>query len=132
MIGMMNEALGDLEMADDHYARAELLLERREVFLASKSQQYYLIGWLEASEAAALEAIELDDQYAIAYCSLGGSYEAQGRVAEALAAVQMCADLAREQGQDQLYVIAATRLAMLMQMPLDSSPPGSQSQQDTE
>lgn len=132
MIGMMYEALEDPEAAGDHYARAEQLFERREVFLASQSQQYYLIGWLEESEAAALEAIQLDDQYAIAYCSLGGAYEAQGRVAEALAAVQTCADLAREQGQDQLYVIAATRLAMLMQMPLDPIPPDSQGQQDTE
>jgi tetratricopeptide (TPR) repeat protein len=132
MLGMMHEALGDLEAAGEHYARAEQLFERREVFLASKSQQYYLIGWLAESEVAALEAIQLDDRYAIAYCSLGGAYEGQGRVAEALAAVQECASLAREQGQDQLYVIATSRQAMLMQMPLDPIPPGSQGQQDTQ
>jgi tetratricopeptide (TPR) repeat protein len=132
MIGMMHEALGDFEAAEDHYARAEMLFEQREVFLAGKSQQYYLIGWLEESEAAALQAIELDEEYAIAYCSLGSAYEGQGRVAEALEAVQTCSDLAREQGLDQLYVIATSRLAMLMQMPSGPLPTDEQGSQDTE
>jgi tetratricopeptide (TPR) repeat protein len=126
MIGMMHEALERSEDAAEYYARAEELYESRVAFLTVKSQRYQLLAWYEQSELTALEAIDLDEQYAWAYCNLGGAYEAQGRIPEAIGAVQACADLAREQGQDELYVIAASRLAMLLQMPSNIGGTGSQ------
>jgi tetratricopeptide (TPR) repeat protein len=132
MIGMMHEALGNADEAKTYYTRAEELYESRVAFLASKSQRYFLLDWYEQSESAALEAISLDEQYAWAYCNLGSAYEGQGRVPEAIGAVQVCADLAREQGQDELYVIAASRLAMLLQMPSDPGMTGAQEQQRSE
>ena len=126
MIGMMYEALERPEDAAEYYARAEALYESRVVFLTVKSQRYQLFDWYEQSELTALEAIELDEQYAWAYCNLGGAYEGQGRIPEAIDAMQVCADLAREQGQDELYVIAASRLALLLQMPYNTGLTGSQ------
>jgi tetratricopeptide (TPR) repeat protein len=132
MIGIVYEALDRPEEAADYYARAETLYESRTAFLATKSQRYSLIGWYEQSELTALEAIDLDSEYAWAYCNLASGYEGQGRIPEAIGAVQACADLAREQGQDELYVIAAQRLALLLQMPFGTSVPGPQEQQRSE
>jgi tetratricopeptide (TPR) repeat protein len=126
MIGMMHEALERPEGAAEYYARAEALYGSRVAFLTAKSQRYHLLDWYEQSELTALEAIDLDEQYAWAYCNLGGAYEGQGRIPEAIGAIQVCADLAREQGQDELYVIAASRLALLLQMPSNTGLTGSQ------
>lgn len=132
MIGMMSEALGRSEDAAEYYARAEALFESRTTFLAAKSQRYSVMRQYEEAEQAALEAIELDDQYAWTYCNLGGAYEGQGRIGEAISALQTCSDLAREQGQDELYVIAASRMAMLMQMPLGANEAEPQDEQRSE
>ena len=126
MIGMMYEVLEHPRDAAEYYARAEALYESRVAFLAAKSQRYFVLDWFEQSELTALEAIDLDEQYAWAYCNLGNAYEGQGRIPEAIGAVQVCADLAREQGQDELYVIAASRLALLLQMPSGNNVTGSQ------
>jgi tetratricopeptide (TPR) repeat protein len=118
MIGMMSEVLGRTEDATAYYARAEDLYGNRVAFLAAKSQQYNMTRQYEKAEKTALEAIEADDQSAWSYCNLGSAYEGQGRIPEAIVALQACADLAREQEQNELYVIATSRLAMLMQMPI--------------
>ena len=76
-----------------------------------------MLGWYDRAEADALEAIELDDRFALAYCSLGSAYEGQEKIPQAIAALQACADQARDQGQNELYVIATTRLAYMMQRP---------------
>jgi tetratricopeptide (TPR) repeat protein len=123
MAGMMYEALERPDQAGEYYARAEVLYGSRVAYLTMKSQRYLLLGWYGRSEETSLEAIELDDQYAAAYCNLGGAFEGQERIAEAIVAFRACADRAREQSQDELYVIAASRMGMLMQMPYSPSTP---------
>jgi tetratricopeptide (TPR) repeat protein len=117
MIGVLHEALGEPEKAAAPYQRAEELYGSRALFLAMRAQQYSTLGWYEKAEADGLEAVERDDQLPIAYCSLGGAYEGREMVPQAIVAFQTCADLAREQGQSELYVIATTRMAYLMQRP---------------
>ena len=132
MVGLMYEAIDRPEQAEPFLLRAQELYGSPAAYLATKSQRYLMIGWVEESEAAALQGIDEDDQYAPGFCSLGSAYEAQERVSEAIVALQQCADLARAQGQDELYVIAASRLAMLMQMPVAPDLANTQEQQDTE
>jgi tetratricopeptide (TPR) repeat protein len=117
MVGVLHEALGQTDQASTAYARAEELYGSRATLLSMRAQQYSLLGWYERAETDALEAIELDDQFPLAYCSLGSAYEGMEKIPEAIAALQACADLAREQEQNELYVIATTRLAYLMQRP---------------
>jgi hypothetical protein len=59
----------------------------------------------------------LDDRYALAQCTLGSAYQGLGKNDDAIAALWVCADLASEQEQDELYVHAKTLLATLMQQP---------------
>jgi tetratricopeptide (TPR) repeat protein len=117
MVGVMYEALGGSSEAEEQYARAEAIYGSRALLLAARAQQYNLLGWHERAAADSLAAIELDDSLAHPYCTLGSAYEGQQRMPEAIAAFQTCADMAREQGHDELYVIAITRMATLMQMP---------------
>jgi tetratricopeptide (TPR) repeat protein len=117
MIGIMYEALDRPAEAADQYAMTEALYETPALFLAMRSQKYSLLGWYDQAEADGLKAIEADDQLPIAYCALASAYEGTIQVREAIDALQTCADLARAQGQDQLYVIAASRLATMLQMP---------------
>jgi tetratricopeptide (TPR) repeat protein len=123
MIGILLEALDREDEAQVYFRRAEDNYGNEVTYLALKSQRYGYVGWYEKSEAVAFEAIEVDDSFALSYCSLGGAYEGQQRISEAIDAFQMCADLAREQGQNELYVIATSRLAMLLQMPANTITP---------
>jgi tetratricopeptide (TPR) repeat protein len=116
-IGVLSEALEKTQEAKAAYARAEQLYGSRAVMLSMRAQQYSTLGWYDRAEADALEAIELDEQFPLAYCSLGSAFEGQDQVPQAIVAFQACADKAREQEQNELYVIATTRLAYLMQRP---------------
>jgi hypothetical protein len=117
MLGIMYEALERPDDAATQYAKTETLYETQALFLAMRSQKYGFLEWYEKAEADALSAIKLDEELPIAYCALANAYEGTGQVNDAILALQACADLAREQGQDQLYVIAASRLATLLQVP---------------
>ena len=118
MVGVMYEALERSEDAAAQYEQAAKLYETRAAFLATRSLKYAFIGWYDKGEADAQEATELDDQHPMGYYALGNAYEMQGRGVEAIRAFQVCADLARDQEQDQLYVIATMRLATLLEAPL--------------
>jgi tetratricopeptide (TPR) repeat protein len=122
MVGVMYEALQRPAEAASYYEVAEALYETRALFLSMRSQKYILLQWYDKGEADARAAIASDGGLPLAHCALGSAFEGQGRIREAIAAMQKCADLARERGQDQLYVIAATRLATLLQMPVLDTP----------
>jgi len=113
-IGVLNEALGEPQASEEAYGRAEALYGDRALYWASRSGCYLSLGWWAQGAAAAQAAIELDPDLALAYCHLGSASEAQGQIREATAAVRSCGDLAREQDQDELYVLAASRLALLL------------------
>jgi tetratricopeptide (TPR) repeat protein len=116
-VAALHEALREPEAAAEAYVRAEALYADGAVYWASRSGRYLFLGWWAEGASAAQEAIALDPELALAYCHLGGAYEAQGQVEEAMAAVRRCRDLAREQGQEELYVLGTSRLARLLQVP---------------
>ena len=117
MAGVVSELLGRAADAETYYARAESLYDTRAQFLAIRSPKYALLGWYERAEEDAREAIALDEQLPLGYLALGNVYEGQGRVPEAIEALEQCAELASAQDQDQLYVIVKVRLSMLLQTP---------------
>jgi tetratricopeptide (TPR) repeat protein len=115
MLGVVYEALDQSENAEEAYAKALDLYGDQTYFWAMRSLKYSGLGWHEEAEEDAKAALDLDDQLALGYFALANSYEGQQRIPEAIQALQQCAALASSQGQDELYVIATTRLATLLQ-----------------
>jgi tetratricopeptide (TPR) repeat protein len=116
-VAVLHEALGEPADADEAYGRARVLYGDEAVYWAYRSGRYLSLGWWAEGASAAQQAIALDPDLALAYCHLAGAYEAQGQIDEATAAVRRCRDLAQQHNQDELYVLATSRLARLLQMP---------------
>lgn len=116
-MGALHEAMGEAQAADEAYDRAEALYGNPARCWADRSGRYLLLAWWPEAEGAAQAAIELDPDLAVSYCHLGSAYEAQGRIQAAIEALRACGERAREQGQDELYVLSASRLALLLQAP---------------
>ncbi len=115
MIAVMYDALERHAEAETQYARAIQLYETPALFMSVRSQKYSALGWYGRAVQDALEATRLDAQLALGYCALGSAYAGQQEYRPAIDALNTCADLAYEQGQDELYVVAKSRLAMLLQ-----------------
>jgi len=115
--GVLHEALQQPDDAERQYAKAETRYPTRAAFMTARAQQYMRLGWYEQAVEEALTATKLDDRYALAQCTLGSAYRGLGANSDAIAVLWECADLASEQGQDELYVHAKTLLATLMQQP---------------
>jgi tetratricopeptide (TPR) repeat protein len=115
--GVLYEALDQPDRAKAQYAKAEAKYDTRASFLTARAQQYIYLGWYEQAGEQAQAAIELDDRYALAYCTLGSAYQELEAQQEAIEAFWTCSDLAMEQGQDTLYVRARMILSNLLQQP---------------
>jgi tetratricopeptide (TPR) repeat protein len=116
-IGALHEAEGEVEAAEEAYGRAEALYGDAARYWAGRSGRYLLLGWWRQGAAAAQAAVDVDPELALAYCHLGSAYEAQGQMEAAIEAVRACREKARAQGQDELYVLATSRLGLLLRAP---------------
>jgi tetratricopeptide (TPR) repeat protein len=116
-IGVLYEALDQPDNAEAKYAEAEARYGTRAEFWTARAQQYIYLGWYERAIEVTQAAIEQDDRYALAYCTLGSAYQELEAQGEAIEAFWTCSDLAMEQGNDTLYVHAKMMLATLLQQP---------------
>jgi tetratricopeptide (TPR) repeat protein len=114
-VGVLSQQLGQRGEAENAFAAARVQAGSEVEFLVTRGMVYEEAGQLDSAEADAETALSLDPNTAEAHLLLGGIYEAQGRTREAIAELQQAADLARQAGNDTLYVLASTRLAMLLQ-----------------
>ena len=112
---VLMEALERTVEADAAYARAATLYQDRALFLAMRGQEYISLRWFAQAVLDAEAAMAADDQLALSYCTLGGAYEGQGNLQGAVDAFERCADLAFAHQQNELYVLASSRLAILLQ-----------------
>lgn len=76
---------------------------------------YETVGEHERAMVATEEAIAIDPESPQAYLTRGSIYEATEEFGRALEDYERAGDLAQQRGQDALYVMARTRMAMLMQ-----------------
>ncbi|MBN1400407.1 MAG: tetratricopeptide repeat protein [Anaerolineae bacterium] len=79
------------------------------------ARAYETVGNLDAALERVEAALALDPESPQAYFVRGSIYEAQQDTSQAIADFERASDLARERGEDALYVLARTRMAMLMQ-----------------
>jgi tetratricopeptide (TPR) repeat protein len=123
-LGVLYALQGRDEESQQALARAEELVGDRSMYLLALSRAYSSIGEMDQALEAAEEAVELSPRSAQAYLIRGGVYEAIGRRAEALTDYELSGELAREQGEDALYVLARMRMGMLLQSGAGSGMPG--------
>ncbi|MDH7474614.1 MAG: tetratricopeptide repeat protein [Anaerolineae bacterium] len=113
--GVLAQQLGQEERARQAFAAARAGAESEVGFLIERGMAYVRLNQLDAAQADAEAALALDPNSAEAHFLLGGVYESQGRSQEAIAEWQQAADLAQQSGNNALYVLISTRLAMLLQ-----------------
>ncbi len=112
--------LGRQREADDAFAQAQVLApaDRQAVFWSTVGNVRLAAGDLAGATDAANRALAIDPNEGQAYFVLASVAEANGRIAEAIAAFEKAFDLTAE-SNPQLAVIARVRMGMLMQ----SGPP---------
>lgn len=111
--------LYELQGRDGDYraalARAETLVEDPLRLTLLLARQYETVQLLDVALAYAEQALEIDPDSAEAHLIRGGIYDNLGDREQALADFEHASELARERGEDALYVLARTRMGMLMQ-----------------
>ncbi len=121
-------ALYDVQGRDEDHraalARAETLVEDPLRLTLLLARQYETVQLLDVAMAFAEQAIELDPGSAEAHLIRGGVHDSLGNREQALADFELASDLARERGEDALYVLARTRMGMLLQQGDMGSMPG--------
>jgi tetratricopeptide (TPR) repeat protein len=114
-LGVLYEIKGETDKSKQAFAKAESLYPKRHDYLVSLASAYQAAGKLDQAMAAVTEAIALEPQSAQAIFIRGGIEEDMGKYAEALTDYDTASTLAQQQGQDALYVLAKTRMGMLLQ-----------------
>ncbi len=123
-LGVLQEMQGEEESARETLAQAKRLTESDLQYELLLARTYQMYDQLEAALEHANRALALDEDSAQAYLIRGGIYEMQGEREKALDDFELAADLARETGEDALYVLAKTRMGMLLQQGSGSAFPG--------
>jgi len=124
-LGVIYELLGRSEDGEKALNAGQDLIGDRFKYLLVVARVYETTSQFEKALQAVEEALQLNENSAEAYLVRGGVYESMGKRQEAISDFEKAADLASEQGEDALYVLAKTRLGMLMQQAPDSfGPPG--------
>jgi tetratricopeptide (TPR) repeat protein len=114
-LAVLYEANGREEEAAREFEIAGEQLGDALGFEITVARAYETLGNLDAALEHAETALALGPEAPQAYFVRGGIYEALQENSQAIADFERASDLAREQGEDALYVLARTRMAMLMQ-----------------
>ena len=114
-LAVLYEQVGKAAEAEAALARARELLPDPVPYLATVARAYETVGQTDKALDMIQQALETAPDSAQATFIRGGIYESSGDRELALADFEHASDLARDSGEDALYVIARTRMAMLMQ-----------------
>lgn len=116
-LGATQKRLGNDAAAEQSFARAREALGHREIeFRLMRSQALAGVGLVDAARADIDVALALDPEEPRGYLYLGGIWEMQGNLAEALKALERASELAEKRNQAELTAIARYRLGMLYQL----------------
>lgn len=107
---------GQVQESQRALKRLEVLVTEPAQLEASLARAHELTQECELALDHAQRAVAADASYANAYLVRGSALECLDRWDEAMADYEIASNLAMEQGQDALYVLARTRLGMLLQM----------------
>jgi tetratricopeptide (TPR) repeat protein len=119
-IGVLRQELDQSEQAEEAFQRAQELSKDMVLFLRARARVYMFIGDLEAAEADANRAVEMNPESGHGYLIRANVAAEQGRFDEALEDLERADQLAREAGDVRLEALARTQRAMMMQRQLYS------------
>jgi tetratricopeptide (TPR) repeat protein len=114
-LGVLYGEEGREDEAAAAFATARKLLGNEVEFLVRRGMIYAQMDKVEATLADASAATALDPESAMAHFLLGGAYEAQEKIPEAVEEFQRAAELADQAGNSTLVAQARMRAGMLLQ-----------------
>jgi tetratricopeptide (TPR) repeat protein len=123
-LAVLYEMDGQTEKAKAAFAAAEAAFQDRISYLLTVARAYQMVGKADVALARCEEALAINPESAQALLTRGGVYEDMKENAKAIEDYQRSAELASAQGEDALYVLAKTRMGMLMQRGPGSALPG--------
>ena len=129
------EMLGDMEAAQENFDKARALSPNEHSFFIARAGIYLAFLMLDQAFADVQAVLATDTDNPVAYYYLGSIYEGQGKIEDAIDALQKASEYASESNQSELVALARYRMAMLMQtagmgglrgeMPTPTATPGS-------
>ena len=114
-LGVLYELSGRTREAEASLAKARELIPELVQYLATVARAYETVGLTDKALDTIEQALEIDPDSAQATFIRGGIHESMGDSQQAIADFERASELARASGEDALYVLARTRMAMLMQ-----------------
>jgi tetratricopeptide (TPR) repeat protein len=114
-LGVLYGEEGREDKAAAAFATARKLLGNEVEFLVRRGMIYAQMDKVEATLTDASAATALDPKSAMAHFLLGGAYEAQEKIPEALEEFERAAELADQAGNNTLVAQARMRAGMLLQ-----------------
>jgi len=114
-LGALYEVSGREEESDEAFASLRSLCPDEITYEMQLAQAYQQVGELEFAVLHADNAVRIDGANAEAIFLRGSMHESLGNVDQAIDDFTLASELAIDQDEDALYVLAKTRLGMLMQ-----------------
>jgi Tfp pilus assembly protein PilF len=115
--GILHQILGEEEKAEQSFVQTQENLDNSINFYLVRSQLYLRLNQPEQAERDVQTVLELDENVAKAWLFLGQAFEVQGKRVEAMQAYETAGELAFEQGENEVYVLARVALGQLSQVP---------------
>jgi tetratricopeptide (TPR) repeat protein len=115
--GVLHQVLGDEAKAERSFVQAQKSLSNSINFYLIRAQLYLRLNQPEWAERDAQTVLALDKNVARAWLFLGQAFEIQGKRVEALQAYETAGELAFEQGENEVYVMARVAMVQLSQLP---------------
>lgn len=114
-LAVLYELKGETDKAQAAFASAEAAYSDRTEYLLALGRAYQSVRKFDVALTKIEEALKLNPNSVQGYLLRGGIYESMNKTQEAIADYEKAANMAQEQRLDALYVIAKTRMAMLLQ-----------------
>jgi tetratricopeptide (TPR) repeat protein len=114
-LGALYALKGRAADSDKMLTQAKTLIGNELSYTIALARAYEATAQLDQASAEIEKALAMNPDSAQAHFVRGGIYEAQNETSLALADFELASNLAQKSGEDALYVLARTRMAMLLQ-----------------
>jgi len=119
MAGVIYEFLGEKEKAAPYFANAKKHYKSLNEFYLQRGMAWLRLGEFKKAEEDAKEALKINSKSAEAHFLLGNAYEAQNKIAKAIAEFSIVSEM---NADPKLTVIARYKIGMLALRGIASSP----------